>query len=876
MSAVLQEAKKKTASAKGWVSRSVKELEDLLNDDATSLGLLEATICTFDKRLADLENHQTAVELELDSDEVESDMDETDKFQRSARKTRAKASKRLRDMTIISDSISVSSKDRSEVKCCVCTAKPVDESELHEFWSLECIGTCAGRDKSTKDPVLDNFEKSVKFVDGGYEVVLPWKSDVSKLSLLDNETGARRRLATLYSKFERSPSLRVEYDKVLKSYEDSNIIEEIPQSEMEGPYPIYYMPHRPVIKECVFSKIRPVFDASAVGPNGVSLNDCLESGPSLIPDLVEILLRFRRWKIGLTADITKAFLQIRVQRLDQDVHRFLWQRGQSIRVMSDSFFEVGETTKLLGMHWNASKDVFSFKGLDLDCNFDLNITKRNILSLIVRLCYYPDSSLSSVVRLEIHAFNDASQKGYGSCVYLRIPKSDKEFHVSFVMDRTKLVPIKRVTLPRLELLGALLSVRLGHFVKSALCLNGCVRLVCWTDPKVALSWIKGNPNRWKMFVANRVTEIQTSTSPSNWFHCPGTDNPADLMARGLLADQLISNNMWLGGPNWLSSSSCFRAGANVEDKTQILAHTCEEIQFQQNLLKHAGVHTLMSTIRNSYWIIGLRQMAKSWKFIAPRFPWWGGWWERHVRSVKSALKKCLGTRCLTKCELETTLFEVEACINSRPLIYVSDDHDVKNPMTPSHVLIGRVSGFQPHVSDEHLDVNHKDLNEREHVRERKLDRFWKMWSDDYVRNLPPTVKGSKPNCNMKKGSVVLLGEDNVPRMSWHFGVIIELLPGRDGIVRCVNVKTAKGVLCRPVQKLHDLESCFETNSVNENIENPLECFMPDEEDVARDESAESLEQVKSSRNGRVVKPPCVLLDFGEYVQDTTIALKSPC
>ncbi|XP_076030379.1 uncharacterized protein LOC143018675 [Oratosquilla oratoria] len=820
MSAVLQEAKKKTASAKGWVSRSVKELKDLLNDDATSLGLLEATICTFDKRLADLENHQTAVELELDSDEVESDMDETDKFQRSARKTRAKASKRLRDMTIISDSISVSSKDRSE------------------------------------------------------------------LSLLDNETGARRRLATLNSKFERSPSLRVEYDKVLKNYEDSNIIEEVPQSEMEGPYPIYYMPHRPVIKECVSSKIKPVFDASAVGPNGVSLNDCLESGPSLIPDLVEILLRFRRWKIGLTADITKAFLQIRVQRSDQDVHRFLWQRGQSIRVMRSVRVPFGaDSVEEANAMFREAQSISSDAGMtfqsgilteiwrprlgwdeilshDLQPKFQQWIDGiQSIKTFEIHRCYYPDSSLSSVVRLEIHAFNDASQKGYGSCVYLRIPKSDKEFHVSFVMDRTKLVPIKRVTLPRLELLGALLSVRLGHFVKSALCLNGCVRLVCWTDPKVALSWIKGNPNRWKMFVANRVTEIQTSTSPSNWFHCPGTDNPADLMARGLLADQLISNNMWLGGPNWLSSSSCFRAGANIEDKTQILAHTCEEIQFQQNLLKHAGVHTLMSTIRNSYWIIGLRQMAKSWKFIAPRFPWWGGWWERHVRSVKSALKKCLGTRCLTKCELETTLFEVEACINSRPLIYVSDDHDVKNPMTPSHVLIGRVSGFQPHVSDEHLDVNHKDLNEREHVRERKLDRFWKMWSDDYLRNLPPTVKGSKPNCNMKKGSVVLLREDNVPRMSWHFDVIIELLPGRDGIVRCVNVKTSKGVLCRPVQKLHDLESCFETNSVNENIKNPLECFMPDEEDVARDESAESLEQVKSSRNGRVVKPPCVLLDL---------------
>ncbi|XP_076055277.1 uncharacterized protein LOC143033673 [Oratosquilla oratoria] len=97
---------------------SVNELEGLMSDDATSLELLEAAICIFDRRLADLENHQTAVELELNSDEVESDMDETDKFQRSARKIRAKAAKHLKDMTanVVSDSISVSSKDRSEVR----------------------------------------------------------------------------------------------------------------------------------------------------------------------------------------------------------------------------------------------------------------------------------------------------------------------------------------------------------------------------------------------------------------------------------------------------------------------------------------------------------------------------------------------------------------------------------------------------------------------------------------------------------------------------------------------------------------------------------------------------------------------------------------
>ncbi|XP_068247930.1 uncharacterized protein [Palaemon carinicauda] len=82
-------------------------------------------------------------------------------------------------------------------------------------------------------------------------------------------------------------------------------------------------------------------------------------------------------------------------------------------------------------------------------------------------------------------------------------------------------------------------------------------------------------------------------------------------------------------------------------------------------------------------------LAPQWKFIVAHAPWWGGWWERLIRSVELALKKTLGTKCLSRCELETTLHEVEACINSRPLIFVGEEPDISNPLTPSHFLIGR-------------------------------------------------------------------------------------------------------------------------------------------------------------------------------------------
>ena len=78
------------------------------------------------------------------------------------------------------------------------------------------------------------------------------------------------------------------------------------------------------------------------------------------------------------------------------------------------------------------------------------------------------------------------------------------------------------------------------------------------------------------------------------------------------------------------------------------------------------------------------RLSPCWKFIAPLSPWWGGWWERLVRSVKVALRKSLGKRCLTRTELETVLFEVEACINSRPLTFQGDSPDCPGPLTPNH------------------------------------------------------------------------------------------------------------------------------------------------------------------------------------------------
>ena len=113
---------------------------------------------------------------------------------------------------------------------------------------------------------------------------------------------------------------------------------------------------------------------------------------------------------------------------------------------------------------------------------------------------------------------------------------------SLVIGKAKLSPLKTVTLPCLQLLACLLS---------ALRLEKSLWYYCWSDSMVALSRIKADPSWWKAFVANRVVEIQSLTSPDRWFHCSGVENPADLLTRGLTSEELIFLKVWLQGPKFL-------------------------------------------------------------------------------------------------------------------------------------------------------------------------------------------------------------------------------------------------------------------------------------------------------------------------------------
>ncbi|XP_071486763.1 uncharacterized protein [Diadema antillarum] len=177
--------------------------------------------------------------------------------------------------------------------------------------------------------------------------------------------------------------------------------------------------------------------------------------------------------------------------------------------------------------------------------------KADILQLdrlSIDRCYKP-KGFGEIKNAELHHFCDASNLGYGHCTYLRLTNENGEVHCTMVIGKARVAPIKTVTVPRLELTAATLSVRMSSFLRTELDLN-IDREIFWTDSRVVLGYIKNETRRFHVFVANRVCQIRDESSSSQWRHIGTKTNPADGASRGLTIDQ-IEASKWFTGPDFL-------------------------------------------------------------------------------------------------------------------------------------------------------------------------------------------------------------------------------------------------------------------------------------------------------------------------------------
>ncbi|XP_044747143.1 uncharacterized protein LOC123308514 [Coccinella septempunctata] len=285
---------------------------------------------------------------------------------------------------------------------------------------------------------------------------------------------------------------------------------------------------------------------------------------------------------------------------------------------TQTFINNDETTKTLGLIWNSADDIFKYT---VSYNQSSNVTKRTILSVVAQifdplgligpctikakiiiqklwqLGFHWDESLpvnlhsawiefssqilylhsinvarhiicSDPISIELHCFGDASEKAYGTCCYLRSVDQFNQIHVHLVCAKSRVAPLKMITLPKLELCAALLSIQLSQKVLQAMS-DKIDNTYYWSDSSIALAWINTESHQLKTFVANRVTEIQQFSNKNQWGHVPSESNPADIISRGINPKELMECKLWWNGPVWLSREKSFWPKTDILPQSEI-------------------------------------------------------------------------------------------------------------------------------------------------------------------------------------------------------------------------------------------------------------------------------------------------------------------
>ena len=178
-----------------------------------------------------------------------------------------------------------------------------------------------GMKYSREDVVAYDFMKrNIDYVEGHYELPLPWKND--SIVLPESLQNAERRFQSLKRRLVKDPELCKKYSQQIEMYVQKGYAERLPEKDQDVRVRTWYLPHTSVVSPRKPEKLRVVFDWASKS-HGHSLNDYLMKGPNLVNSLVGVLLRFRKHPVAVVADIESMFHQVRVAPRDRDALRFL-------------------------------------------------------------------------------------------------------------------------------------------------------------------------------------------------------------------------------------------------------------------------------------------------------------------------------------------------------------------------------------------------------------------------------------------------------------------------------------------------------------------------------------------------------------------------
>ncbi|UYV61856.1 hypothetical protein LAZ67_1006861 [Cordylochernes scorpioides] len=449
-----------------------------------------------------------------------------------------------------------------------------------------------------------------------------------------------------------------------------------------------------------------------------------------------------------------------------------WEYGGS------KILENKEDSRVLGLYWNKERDTLRCH-IPQDTTKYGEVTKRTLLSNLQKfsdpLGFYapifliPKLSMQRAWLLKLGwdqpLPSDIQQEFKKWSVELdhvkkhEFPRYAKDgvVHVSLLVAKTRVAPLKSITIPRLELLACLLSARLTTSIVRALARP--IKTIFWSDSSTALSWIS-TKHEWSIFVSNRVNEIRSSTNIDDWRFVPGTLNPADLSSRGCYAPQFILSKWW-EEPQWLrESEDKWPKQKPIPNEEQVLEEKkgtvspegfrkpvllpCDHPITEQLIREthsnncHAGVHFLLSKLREKFWILKAR------------------------KTIKRVVRGCI--ICRRHAEKADTI----PCA----------------PLPKDRLFMGRpfeVTGVVP-------------------MGPLYLKNGQKIWITLFTCAVYRAV-----HLELVEGEVVLIGQDDQKIIFWPLGRILELYPGKDGRERVARVRTATGEFVRPLKRLFSLE-----------------------------------------------------------------------
>ncbi|KAL7870792.1 hypothetical protein SRHO_G00082890 [Serrasalmus rhombeus] len=467
-------------------------------------------------------------------------------------------------------------------------------------------------------------------------------------------------------------------------------------------------------------------------------------------------------------------------------------------------------------------------------------------SFSVKRCIKPEG-FGPVVSAQLHHFSDASEKGYGVVSDIRIKNSHGQVHCSFLLGKSRVTPLKPVTVPRLELTAATIAVKMDKLMKRELRMD-LKDSVLWIDSTIVLRYIDNDGARFKTFVANRVSTIRENTRPTQWRYVSTSSNPADHASRGMKAEYFMKCQHWIEGPDFL---------AKDESHWPVLSEFSREIsdddaevkrKITVNIINASNpstdplfklIHHYSSWLRLRKavaWMLRLKELLRNRcerrkvfesqtqspvsQDVKPKIV------EDHMQKWKSGLK---GTHPTVKDirRAETAIiqfsqrqtFHEELCalqkgdkIRRSSFIVKLDPFlqdgvlrvggRLHHAALPEHTRHPAILAKNHHVTTLIIRNAHEEIGHggRNHTLARLRQRVW-ICKGNAAVCFQERQKWLEKKRNVKEGDVVLIVDERAPRGSWLMGKVEMTIPDDQGFVRRVLVKTKTNTLERPIDKL---------------------------------------------------------------------------